>query len=390
MNCRTCQHELSEYLDGRLASGRRTQVLDHLAACDECTRAFAELQRAQAAVQRLTRHHTGADFRARLFARIEAGEGTPPAVFREPIPLLAKVRYTLTGAAAAAALVVVASLLRDRNAVETLPSGTSAPAVVASNATPKAPATVTTAAHPAVLAGANQEPDYVASAEASPLAPRSSDSFLGAVKPLTPDLLAVETARQFEQRHQWTSRRLSLLGRGAFDDTMAARIRDDAQSLARLGGVLTELREARCLTFADPEVDTDLRVFMTLIDSERLGRAEPLAQVVRDVVEPAMRKSPNLGRIASAIAVTPATNRMTQDEQVLRITRAWPELIDQIFFVLPDGAENGQFDPLQLSRTFRFRSECGTIFVAPMSEVEGPQTVFRSLQIRVESAPRDR
>lgn len=387
MNCRTCQHELSEYLDGRLASGRRTQVLDHLAACDECTRAFAELQLAQTAAQRLPRHRTGSDFRDRLFARIEAGEGTPPAVFREPIPLLAKVRYTLSGAAAAAALVVVASLLRDRDAVETLPSGPSAtPAVVASNAAPKAPAP----SFPAVLTSVLPEPDYVASAAASPLAPRSNDSFLGAVKPLTPDLLAVETARQFEQRHQWTARRLSLLDRGAIDETMAVRIRDDAQSLARLGGVLTALREARCLTFADPEVDTDLRVFMTLIDTERLSRAEPLAQVVRDVVEPAMRKSPNLGRIASAIAVTPATNRMTQDEQVLRITRAWPELIDQIFFVLPDGAENGQFDPLQLSRTFRFRSECGTIFVAPMSEVEGPQTVFRSLQIRVESAPRGR
>lgn len=386
MNCRTCQHELSEYLDGRLASGRRTQVLDHLAECAECARAWRELERAQAAVQRLPRHHTGPDFRERLFARIEAGEGTPLAVFREPIPVLAKVRYTLSGAAAAAALLVVASLLRDHSADETLPSHSTGAPEIATAPAGGTPVNVQTAA----LAGGHTAPDYVASADAAPLAPRGRESFLGAVKPLTPDLLAVETARQFEQRHQWTSRRLSLLDSGAIDGAMAASIRDDAQSLVRLGGVLSELRDSRCLTFADPAVDADLRVFMTLLDSERLARSEPLVQVVREVVEPAMRKSPNLGRITSAIAVTPSMNRMTQDDQVLRITRSWPGLINQIFFVLPDDTQTGQFDPIQLSRTFRLRSECGTLFVAPMSEVEGPQAVFRSLQLQIESEPRNR
>ena len=84
MHCRTCQHELSEYLDGRLASGRRALVLDHLASCEPCTRFWSELERTRNVASRLSQHRVGADFRTRLFARIESGEGTPTAVFALP------------------------------------------------------------------------------------------------------------------------------------------------------------------------------------------------------------------------------------------------------------------------------------------------------------------
>lgn len=36
MNCNTCRFELSQCLDGRLASGRRAIVMQHAADCEEC------------------------------------------------------------------------------------------------------------------------------------------------------------------------------------------------------------------------------------------------------------------------------------------------------------------------------------------------------------------
>lgn len=397
MNCRTCQHELSEYLDGRLASGRRAQVLDHLAECTTCASFWRELELAQQTVQRLHRHRTGPDFRERLFARIEAGEGTPNAVFREPIPLITKLRYTLSGAAAAAAVLIVASLLQQDRVLEQAPLVAAADPKTDKQALPDWSAGTQTATFgvphlqpgPAQLAIDTQDPSYIASADASPLAPRSKNSLMGAVKPLTPDLLAVETARQFEQRHQWTSHCLTLLDGGLGDDAMVAKICDDAESLGRLGGVLTELRDSRCLSFADPLVDTDLRVFMTLLDGERMRQQDHSLDLVRTVVAPAMRKSSNLGRLTRSLSVTPSLDRGQQQEHVLRIARAWPELIDQIFFVLPGEPDTAQFGPIELSRTFVFSDECGPVYVAPMSELQGPEMVFqrlrRNVQIRIEA-----
>src|SRR5262245_52243425 len=103
MNCTTCRYELSQCLDGRLPSGRRTIVLQHASQCEGCGTFWAELQAAQRLTLRLQRPRVSESFRESLWARVQAGEGTPDAVFREPVPLLAKLRYALTGAAAAAA-----------------------------------------------------------------------------------------------------------------------------------------------------------------------------------------------------------------------------------------------------------------------------------------------
>ena len=294
-------------------------------------------------------------------------------------------------AAAAAAVLIVASLLKTSPIVENSPADSTA--IVASAAPDRTPPATFggLAMEPrnARLAVDSKEPSYVASAAASPLAPRDQNALMGAVKPLTPDLLAVETARQFEQRHQWTSHCLTLLDGGLGDDAMAAKICDDAESLGRLGGVLVELRDSRCLSFADPQVDTDLRVFMTLLDGERMREQSHSVELVRSVVAPAMRKSPNLGRLTRSLSVTPSLDRGEQQAHVQRIARAWPELIDQIFFVLPSQPDTAQFGPIELSRTFVFSDECGPVYVAPMSELQGPEMVFqrlrRNLQIRIES-----
>src|SRR5262245_29564156 len=118
MNCRTCQYDLSQCLDGRLPSGRRAVVMAHVAECDDCAQFWAELQSMQALVLRLPAQHVNASFREQLFERIQTGEGTPPAVFAQAVPVGAKIRYLLTGAAAAAAVLVAATMLRNpRSAV---------------------------------------------------------------------------------------------------------------------------------------------------------------------------------------------------------------------------------------------------------------------------------
>jgi hypothetical protein len=229
-----------------------------------------------------------------------------------------------------------------------------------------------------------RDPTYVASADASPLAPRRQDAILTSVKPLTSDLLAVETARQFEQRHKWTSHCIALLDNGVADEPMVRKICDDADSLSRLGGVLAELRDAKRLSFGDPQVDSDLRVFVTLLDRDRLRQEGPSLASVREFVAPALRKSLSLSRLTTALSVTPSFDRGDEQQEVQRIARSWPELLDQIFFVLPT-PDASQMNPFELSRTFVFSNDCGPIYVAPMSEIEGPESVFRRLrgEIRV-------
>ncbi len=370
MHCRTCRHELSEYLDGRLATGRRALVADHLAACADCGAFWREFEQAQKLTLRLARQRVGSDFRERLFARIEAGEGTPTAVFADPVPLAAKLRYTFAGAAAAAALLVVASLLREDGAGRPVPPTTpSAPVVADAGAAPQ----------PAQLASAGG--DYVASAAASPLAPRRNEphALLSAVKPLTSDLIAVEAARQFEQRHNWTANCLDLLAGDRVDAGMVGKVCDDAESLARLGSVLSDLRDAQCLSFADPQVDSDLRVFMSLLDIDRLRQDGRTVDSVRSVVEPALRKSLSLSRMTSALSVAPSVAQPGRQDQVMRLLRTSPGLIDQIFFVLPGAPDLARMGPLELSRTFLLSDDCGPLYVAPRSELSGPGIVFQRI-----------
>ena len=112
MNCTTCRYELSQCLDGRLPSGRRSEVMKHAESCATCGSFWLELQSAQRLTLSLRDATVSTDFREGLWDRIHAGEGTPSAVFHEPVQMWTKVRYTLTGAAAAAALLVGANYLQ--------------------------------------------------------------------------------------------------------------------------------------------------------------------------------------------------------------------------------------------------------------------------------------
>ncbi len=112
MNRTRIEQELSLHLDGRLPSGRREKLLAHLAESEDTERLWEEMQSAQELALQLPGHEIGREFHDTLWKRIRSGEGTPEAVFREPVPLTTRLRYVATGAAAAAAAIACLQLLR--------------------------------------------------------------------------------------------------------------------------------------------------------------------------------------------------------------------------------------------------------------------------------------
>ena len=112
MRCHQAEHLLSLNLDGRLSSGQRQLLLAHLDECAACRQIDGELNAARELALSLPTQSVSAGFREELWERIRAGEGTPEAVFREPVPLATKVRYFATGAAAAGLLIAAAVFFR--------------------------------------------------------------------------------------------------------------------------------------------------------------------------------------------------------------------------------------------------------------------------------------
>jgi hypothetical protein len=116
------EHELSQFLDGRLPSGRREQILERLGRDPAAADLLDEMERAQDLARTLPSHPIGRSFSETLWERIRAGEGTPDAVFREPLPFWTKARYVATGAAAAALLIAALQVLVPDEATQAVPA----------------------------------------------------------------------------------------------------------------------------------------------------------------------------------------------------------------------------------------------------------------------------
>jgi anti-sigma factor RsiW len=111
MDRKRLEQELSLYLDGRLPTGRRERLLEQVSEDLEAARLLTAMRAASDTARSLTPERVGPDFSRDLWERIRSGEGTPEAVFREPIASLTKLRYLLSGAAAAAACILALSWL---------------------------------------------------------------------------------------------------------------------------------------------------------------------------------------------------------------------------------------------------------------------------------------
>ncbi|MBL8753401.1 MAG: hypothetical protein JNK15_08885 [Planctomycetes bacterium] len=363
MNCTTCRYELSQCLDGRLPSGRRTVVMEHAENCAECGRFWAELQAAQQLTLQLRRPRVGADFRDSLMQRIRAGEGTPEAVFREPVPLLAKVRYALTGAAAAAAVLLAAKWFT---------RGDEAPArndqlVARDHANVDAPTQ-------AIIAGGGNRPVYHQAAPLPDDAP-----FLAATKPLTFDLVVTETAKQLDLRHAaLTSNLRRLADAGSQNQGMVQQVFENADEFQAFGELLLDLRNRKLLGFRDADVGADLRVAVDML--AQIPEGERDLQSVRTFVVPALR-SDRLASVARAILVAPTFDRHEDLEALRSVTMLRPDVFPKLFFVLPHDTEfeSGLGLPFGATR-FPF-DDCGPSYVAPRSEVDvrdGRLRIFRS------------
>lgn len=405
MNCNTCRYELSQCLDGRLPSGRRTVVMQHVSECEACASFWNEMQAAQRLTLRLPREEVGADFRERLFERIGAGEGSPEAMFRDPVPVMAKVRYAFTGAAAAAAMLFVGLWLQDgdRNLQPNDMAPTAARGVSdedvsdrGSNETGSNDGTVSTTAMAQVASAggttsagginglgiserrpgnggyyyAGRNVDVDAFAYEAGTRPFGGVALIQAAQPMGTMVTAQETARQLEARYRSVNYQLGLLRRQPQQidvQIVVRRIVDDASELRLFADLLLEMQRHQRVRFDDPEIGSELEL---AADSFRDVRVDHSLDAVRTVVATTVERSPRLGTISRKIAVRPGDR--AEDAQILMwLNRTRPEVFRMLFIPLgPGDVFSPEFGIMRQSHVLYFSDPCGNNLVAPRSEVE--------------------
>jgi hypothetical protein len=383
MNCTTCQLELSQCLDGRLPSGRRTAVLQHARACPDCGRFWAELQAAKQLVARIAPIRVSDTFKDGLWERIRSGEGTPDNVFHEPITLLTKARYALTGAAAAAAVLLVMLWVGERDdAPHGQSDGGGTEIARAEQTGPRGQQPQANQA--AVTPGGDRLVErYVpASVHDNPL--------LSSTQRLTFDLVAVETAKQLEQRYAAAKAAMRVLaddaqGEGRARDASIRRAIDNAADFRAFGELLLDLRDRRRLFFTDAETDADLRFAVNMLGDERI--ADCNLRTVQAVLAPALRSS-RLGSVSRTISLVPTLDPREETEVLMRLNLQRPEVFPKLFFVLGSnpnaGADGHPFAPLPPGTVFVMPDACGPSWVAPRSEVESRDGLLRLLRQHVD------
>lgn len=363
MNCNTCRYELSQCLDGRLPSGRRTLVMEHVERCGDCGTFWNELQAAQQLVLQLPRESVGDDFREQLWARIRAGEGTPEAVFHEPVPIAVKVRYALAGAAAAAVVLLGALALRRDEAPKS--TGPIADVVTPNGLRPRNHDNAGPA-HEATLAG-----DDMLRIDHDPL--------IASTQRLTPDVVALEAARQLEQRYATLHHTLGQLqNRGLDGGNAVEQVLDDAHEFESLGDLLLEMSDRRRLVFVEQEVGADLRVAVGLLGQTKLLHHD--RDSVTDVVARALQ-SRRLSNISGMISLVPMDPR-EEREMLVRLNILRPEVFPKLFIVF--GTDDNPHR-LGLGGAFAMDDACGTSWVAPRSVVEAQENRFRWARSRAEA-----
>jgi hypothetical protein len=366
MNCSTCRYELSQCLDGRLPSGRRTLVLQHAESCSECGAFWTELQAAQQLTLQLHQPRVSPGFRDQLWERIRAGEGTPEAVFHEPVPLLTKLRYALTGAAAAAALLATAMWIsRD-------PQPQPNERLVARDPVQQTPPVVLPvgAQQAPSLASARTDDDHAAYFDRVP-----ADPLLASSTRLTFDLVATETAKQLDQRYATAT---MALRRFEQDPAEASRAVEDVfesvDQFQAFGEVLIDLDDRRRIHFIDPQVGADLRVAIAMLGQSRLSPRDQ--QTVRSVVMPALRSN-RLGVVSETISLIPSRDRRGEWDVLARLNTLRPEVFRQLFVVL---GQEGEMD-VSGRGVLYLQDDCGPSWVvAPRSAIEANEGLLRMLR----------
>jgi hypothetical protein len=394
MNCNTCRYELSQCLDGRLPSGRRAVVMQHLTECEVCASFWSELQAAQQLTLQLPKEHVSEGFREQLWERIRAGEGTPDAVFHEPVPLLTKARYALTGAAAAAAVLLASTWLRNDHRAPNENQVAEVKQAQDSNAD-AAQEDRAAIGGGAVLVGGQGATGNRRLMPRQDLPDEDSmPAMFASAQPLTADLVAKEAARQFEQRYVSANRNLAQLATAKTrndsqqdTDLIVGRLLDGANELHLFAEVLLDLRDNNRVFFPDAEVGANLRLVSNMLGQTR-GHNRNL-DTVQSYVAPALRQSDRLGNIAQLISLRPSyasydpIEGRAEQEMLRQLSTLRPDVFPKLFFVLPSTNNGVSYQMLQNGELFAFDSQCGPSFVAPRSRVEESNQRFR---LRIDSS----
>lgn len=378
MNCTTCRYELSQCLDGRLPSGRRTEVLNHAESCATCGSFWLELQAAQKLTLSLRQAEVGSNFREQLWERINAGEGTPNAVFHEQVPLLSKMRYALTGAAAAAALLVGISYLHTDGDNPPPPTTTNNIASIngqqqdiESNSGNQAPP------------GGEVAPqaDLASHGTLEPLLLRDAPSWF---VPMSYESVARETSRQFEDRYTTAARGLRNLNNPAVSPTAAINeILTSAHEMRAFGQLLLDLREHQALFFEEEEVGFRLRTAVDQLDQVKRIDA-PTPQVVDALIRPILNDH-RLSKISTTYLLKPRQQKEQQDHlMVLNALR--PEVFSKLFYYRVAQSAPNQLQ-VQPGATFWLSNDCQTLLVAPRSMVRDN---FMRIQLQTVQTPHTR
>ena len=369
MNCTTCRYELSQCLDGRLPSGRRAEVMSHVESCSNCGQFWQELQAAQELTLNLKNAEVSCDFRDGLWQRIHAGEGTPSAVFHEQVPLWNKVRYALTGAAAAAALLIGTTFLtKEEDPTRNTFGRTTSTADLDQNSgiidqIQSQPANLVSN-QPSLRGTGLQGTGLQGTGLQGTMQPRRAvqPSLMQSAKQLDMEVLAVEAARQLEERFASASLGIRMMDNGQSNrDVAIAQILESAQEMRAFGELLVDLREHETVYFIDASIDAELDYAVKMLTRANEDQM-PGAQTVESFVAPVL-KSGGLANVSRAITLKP-TNKLQQQQVIFRVNSTRPEVFSKLFVIL------GKPEQRHPSAAFILDGECDIFWVAPRSEIQ--------------------
>jgi anti-sigma factor RsiW len=121
MRCRSCEKQLSAWLDGELAPGRAAEVEAHVAACPACAARAARLREVSALVDGLPSPVPSPEFAAGFRRKLAQARQVEREAAERPRRWFFRLPALATAATAACALVLGLTLLRRDPALERPP-----------------------------------------------------------------------------------------------------------------------------------------------------------------------------------------------------------------------------------------------------------------------------
>ena len=200
---------------------------------------------------------------------------------------------------------------------------------------------------------------------------------------LTFGLVAVETAKQLEQRYAAATNALQRLDANPEHGEVALRQAwENADEFQAFGEVLLDMRHRQRLSFRDNDVDADLRFAVNILRQGRTGQRD--GRTVHTVVGAALR-SDRLASLSRTMLLAPSLDPREDMDVLVDLNTQRPEVFRELFFVVANpAASHDELGLLQNGTMFLMTDDCGPSWVAPRSEVAARE-MLRVLQHRMQT-----